>query len=233
MSCATGPAQSVAPPGSRSAGQQRLGERQLAGDEGAVLPAGGLQAPGCARSRRAGGPAQAGPGGALPGRSRSARPSRPGRTPSRSPWTRCCPDAGPACSTWCATYATAVASSRRTGRPGAAWRPSTTATGSWTSPSTGARSHGRTRRPAGPRSAATPGRPTARPTGRRRHGAPVALSLSGPASAEAANRIRHTPGRPSWLISGWSASACRRLGLRLLRQPTGLRTRLGPAGSRR
>ena len=51
--------------------------------------------------------------------------------------------------TSCATYGTATASSRPTGRPAAAWRQWTTATRSWTSPCTDARSRGRTRPPGG------------------------------------------------------------------------------------
>ena len=44
----------------------------------ALLPPGGLQTPGRARTGRAGQPAQAGPGGSLPGPSRPSRPGRPG-----------------------------------------------------------------------------------------------------------------------------------------------------------
>ena len=57
---------------------QRWRQRQLAGRTGALLPPGGLQASGRARTGRAGQPAQAGPGGSLPGRSRPSRPGHPG-----------------------------------------------------------------------------------------------------------------------------------------------------------
>ena len=75
------------------------------------------------------------------------------------------PGARSACSTWCATCGTVTASSRPTGRPAAASRRWTTATRSWTSPSTGARSRGRTRPPAGRSGAPTRGLTPARPPG--------------------------------------------------------------------
>src|SRR6185437_3591698 len=75
----------VPPPGPRPPGQPRRGQRQLAGRAGAVLPPGRLQAPGRARALRPYQPAQAGPGGPVPGRDQPSRPGLPGHGRGRRP----------------------------------------------------------------------------------------------------------------------------------------------------
>ena len=70
-----------------------------------------------------------------------------------------------ACSTSCAMCGTATASTRPTGRSAVAWRRWTTATRSWISPSTDARSRGRTRCPAGHSNAPACGPTAGHPTG--------------------------------------------------------------------
>jgi Bacterial protein of unknown function (DUF899) len=81
------------------------------------------------------------------------------------PSTRSSSGARSAGCTLCATYGTVTASSKRTGRPSAASRQWITATRSWTSPYTDARSRGRIRPLAGHNGAPSRGPTAARPLG--------------------------------------------------------------------